>query len=78
MKQLLKELEEDIKWYEKDYVWYCVDRWELNCKTKKKAKELLNDCSADWDWENLAWEQGHLAWLREAYNKINIYLKKKD
>lgn len=71
----MKEALKLIKGYEKDFVWYCKDRVELECKTTTQAKDLLNDCTADWDWENLCREQGFLEWLRVMHRFYSTKLE---
>lgn len=65
-----KNLQNNIDILEEEFVWYCMNRAELDCPTKEKAKKLLNDFTADWDWENLCWEQWYLEWIRYALNFI--------
>lgn len=66
----LEELKSRLKSYEKDYIWYVMERnWDCEfpkIKTKAEAIELLYGIDTEWAYENTVWESWHLAWLSEA------------
>ena len=64
----------------KDFIGYVQDRHELfvNGKkpTKQEARNMLQECSVEWDFENLARESGYLAWVNQVLNYIKMMRKK--
>lgn len=76
LQEIIKEIQELYNTQEKDYVLFCMDRAELECEDEEQAKDLLKDVSADWDWENIAREQWHLAWINDWLNIVKRYLEK--